>query len=206
MIEKLTEEVLVVERESLFKGVGKFNGFDADPHHIETALKNIRSSFFAPRADVENDPSLKQIIPYCPVLCGVSVLLLKRKKTQDEKRLHNLYSLGIGGHINPSDGSTNDLNSLLENALMRELNEELLLHCEPSRRLVGLLNDDTNPVGSVHFGLVYAITVPDRDAVAIREKELMDGVFVAAEELAEYADGMETWSRILLDSLNEWLL
>ena len=206
MTEKLEERVLVVRRERLFAGVGEFNGFDADPDHIETVLKNIRSSFFAPRAEVEDDPSLKQMIPYCPVLCGNSVLLLKRKKTQDEKRLHNLYSLGIGGHINPSDGSTDDLDLLLENALTRELNEELLLRCEPSRSLVGLLNDDTNPVGSVHFGLVYAITVHDRDAVAIREKELMDGIFVSARELAEYADGMETWSRILLDSLNKWLL
>lgn len=206
MSDGIEERVLVVERRALFEGTGEFDGFNADPDQIRIVSSNMRSSFFAPRAEVEDDPSLKQIIPYCPVCCGDSVLLIKRKKTQDEKRLHDLYSLGIGGHINPLDGNTDALDALLENALARELNEELLLHCNPSKRLVGLLNDDTNPVGSVHFGLVYTITVPDKDAVTIREKELMDGVFVPAGELVEYADGMETWSRILLDSLNKWLL
>lgn len=204
---RLRERVFVVKRDDLFDGIGEFSGFRADYQYIRRVLTNIENSaFFAPRSTVEEDPSLKQIIPYCPVCCGDSVLLLKRKRTQDEKRLHNLYSLGIGGHINPEDSGVGGFYSFVERALMRELNEELLLLCSPSIKFIGVLNDESNPVGSVHFGLIHSVTVPDRNSVRIRETALMEGGFVAVSELIGYASGMESWSQILLERINSWLL
>ena len=47
--------------------------------------------------------------------------------------------------------------------LRREWAEELEAEWEPEFRLVGLLNDDTNPVGAVHLGVVlplYLLAVP----------------------------------------------
>jgi predicted NUDIX family phosphoesterase len=201
----MEKSVLVVKREALFEGIGEFSGFVDDEKKIEIALSNIRKNcFFSVRQSAEDDPSLKQIIPYCPVISADKVLLLKRMKTQDEKRLHNLYSLGIGGHINPEDGSEKDFDTLLKAALLRELNEELLLLCKFTTKLTGLLNDESNSVGAVHFGLVHTIRIETKSRLKIRETDQMKGEFISTRELKNFKDGMETWSQILFENLPAW--
>ena len=53
-----------------------------------------------------------------------------------DARLHDRYSIGVGGHLNPGDGG-------VLGGLRREWHEELVADFEPAFRLVGLLNDDT---------------------------------------------------------------
>ncbi|MCX7703629.1 MAG: NUDIX domain-containing protein [Planctomycetota bacterium] len=201
----MEKSVLVVRRDALFEGVGEFSGFVSEQKKLETIISNIRKNcFFTLRSKAEDDPSTKQVIPYCPIISADRVLLIKRKATQDEKRLHNLYSLGIGGHINPADGSEKDFDTLLKAALMRELNEELLLLCKFSIRLVGVLNDESNSVGAVHFGLVHTVKVENKNRIRIGESEQMSGEFIAIRELASFKDEMETWSKILYENISKW--
>ena len=99
---------------------------------------------FVERPAAETDPSYKQIIPYAVVSHSGSYFLLKRKSAQSEQRLHNKLSIGIGGHIKPSEGVV--AADLIQGGLTREVNEEL--HIGPGYRehLVGLINDDTTDV------------------------------------------------------------
>ena len=155
---------------------------------------------FLPRSSAENDPDWKQIIPYAVVHCDSDVFLLRRSRRGGEPRLYDRLSIGVGGHINPEPGPDRTL--VLE-GLRRELDEELVL---PPRGLeidaIGTLNDDSNEVGRVHFGLVFLARASERN-VKVREGELLSGEFVALSDLSFYADKMETWSQWVLRALEE---
>jgi predicted NUDIX family phosphoesterase len=112
-----------------------------------------------------------------------------------DPRLHDRYSIGVGGHVNPDDGG---LDGDLTRALEREWNEELVVDFVPEFRFVGLLNDDTTAVGRVHVGLVYEGDAAGR-SVAIRETDKLSGSFVSSREVAAVADRLETWSRLAFE-------
>jgi predicted NUDIX family phosphoesterase len=84
--------------------------------------------------------------------------------------------------------------------LLREWAEEVEADWEPEFRLVGLLNDDSNPVGSVHLGVVFEVEAAGR-RVDVREHEKLVGAFAGPEELAASWDRLETWSRLVADGM-----
>ncbi|MHC4777588.1 MAG: NUDIX domain-containing protein [Planctomycetota bacterium] len=190
------EKVLVVPRAELFRGSEGAHGFsDRD---LDSILERIgRFSEFRLRAEVEEDSSLKQVIPYVMLTRGDDLFLLKRLSAQSEARLHNLYSIGVGGHINPVDEDEGDP---VAGGMERELAEEVDIQGRYDLTPVGYLNDDSNPVGSVHFGLVYRARVESGE-VEVAEKEMMEGRFVSPEEAALLREGMETWSQLLFDAV-----
>ena len=91
------------------------------------------------------------------------------------------------------------MDSAVESAFERELHEELALQTSYRKQVVGVLNDDSDPVGQVHFGIVYSVTT-ETPQVEIREKECLEGGFVGVREVASYQERMESWSRILLEN------
>jgi predicted NUDIX family phosphoesterase len=150
---------------------------------------------FRPRAQVEDDPSWKQVIPYVVLRDRGSLFLMRRTRAGGDRRLHERYSIGIGGHVNPGDGG-------LAGGLLREWTEELDADWTPDFQLVGLLNDDTDPVGAVHLGVVFRADARGR-AVRVRESEKLEGEFVAPVQILRVYDRLETWSSLLYDYLTE---
>ena len=97
------------------------------------------------------------------------------------------YQLGVGGHINKEDGDENK--DILETGMMREWNEEVDYKGNfIEKKLIGLLNDDTNPVEQVHLGLVYNFTGDSPD-ISIKETEKMEGRLVDAKDVEQYIKG-----------------
>ena len=82
----------------------------------------------------------------------------------------------------------------------REWAEEVVADFVPEFEPVGVLNDDTTPVGSVHVGFVYEADAAGR-SVSIRETDKLEGSFVTTAEVAAVRDGLETWSRLAFDAL-----
>jgi predicted NUDIX family phosphoesterase len=148
---------------------------------------------FRPRGTVEDDPSWQQIIPYLVLRDGGRIFLMKRTRAGGDERLHERYTIGIGGHVNPGDAD-------VLGGLQREWCEEIAADFEPEFEPLGLLNDDSNPVGAVHLGLVYAADAEGR-AVTIRETDKLSGRFATLDEVTAVADRLETWSALLLDFL-----
>jgi predicted NUDIX family phosphoesterase len=128
---------------------------------------------------------------------GSRWFLMRRTRAGGDARLHDRYSIGVGGHVNPEDGG---LDGDLSTALRREWLEELDVAFVPAFRFVGLLNDDTTPVGRVHVGLVYEADAAGRP-VAIRETEKLSGAFVGSVDVEAVADDLETWSRLAFEHL-----
>ena len=148
---------------------------------------------YEPRAAMEVDPSFKQIIPYLVLRDAERYFLMRRTKAGGDARLHDRWSIGVGGHVDPGDDG-------LAGGLRREWHEELVVDFVPAFRFVGLLNDDTTPVGQVHLGLVYVGDAAGRP-VAIRESDKLRGAFASSGEVAAVADRLETWSRLAFEFL-----
>jgi predicted NUDIX family phosphoesterase len=150
---------------------------------------------FRPRDEAEQDPSWKQVIPYVLLRDGDAIFLMRRTRAGGDERLHDRYSIGIGGHVNPQDAD-------VAGGLMREWQEEIEADFTPRFEPIGVLNDDDNEVGAVHLGLVFAADAHGRP-VAIREREKLEGHFASRAEVAALADKLETWSALLFDFLSD---
>lgn len=152
---------------------------------------------FEDRGLAEINPELKQIIPYGMVLWQGQVFLVRRTRKGGEARLHEKTSIGVGGHINPADASSDSpLDAAVATAFARELHEELVVESPYSSEAVGVLNDDSNSVGRVHLGIVYRVVLRD-PFVSVRETENLQGSFVPELEVSRYRPTLETWSGLL---------
>ena len=151
-----TRERVMVIPAQLFDELGRFQGFCSDVDRYVQTLLDPKHISFRPRHEVEEDPSFKQIIPYCILHCSGQVFRYTRGKRMGEKRLHALESIGVGGHISLADdrpllGGTADT---YQEAMHRELEEEVVIESAYEEKCVGLINEDSTPVGRVHLGLV----------------------------------------------------
>ena len=198
------EEVLVVKR-SLLEEVGMFDGFRSEGiDDVVGELLKEGNHFFLDRGDAEEDPSHKQLIPYCVFKCGDRVLHYTRGKAGGENRLHAKLSVGVGGHINPVDmGEGRKGAAAYYAAVGREIDEELAIDSDYTMRVIGLLNDDSNPVGQVHLGVVHLVEL-DGDKVSSREDALTDLSWATLEELnGGLYERLETWSQLCAKFLGE---
>ena len=185
------EQVLVVPRSALMGDPGwhgvTSEGLDA----FEATV--ARESRFLPRADAEPDRAWKQVIPYLVLRDGERYFLMRRTRAGGDARLHDRWSIGVGGHLNPGDGD-------LAGGLRREWREEVRADFVPAFRLIGLLNDDTTDVGSVHVGAVYVADAEGRP-VEIRETDKLSGAFADRPDVAAVVDRMESWSALVFAHL-----
>lgn len=185
------EHVLVIPRAAVMGDPG-WLGVTSD--HLEGFEDMVaREGRFEPRPEMELDRTWKQVIPYLVLRDGERYFLMRRTKAGTDARLHDRWSIGVGGHLNRGDGD-------LAGGLRREWHEELRADFEPEFELIGLLNDDTTDVGSVHLGVVYVADAGGLP-VAIRETEKLSGGFATPNEVADVVDRMETWSALVFDHL-----
>ena len=187
------ELVLVVPRDVLMADPG-WHGIRADvmAGPAFEALVRARGEF-RQRGEMERDRTWKQIIPYLVLRDGARYFLMRRTKAGGDARLHDLWSIGVGGHINPGDGG-------IAGGLRREWREEVEAAFEPEFELIGLINDDTTEVGSVHVGAVYVADARGRE-VRIRETDKLSGAFADPDGVGAVTDSMESWSALVFEHL-----
>lgn len=198
------EKVLVFPR-SLFERLGVFQGFSTDVDHYLPRILDKKNNSFQLRAKAETDPNFKQIIPYVVVTDGKSILHYVRGKKAGEQRLVAKGSIGIGGHINDGDHTLFAFGlQAFQDAVQREVCEELAIQDEFDAKPVGLINDDSTEVGRVHFGIVHLLfRTPEK--VRKNEQVITQVEFVPIEELKTRREKMESWSQLCLDNLDALL-
>ena len=198
------ENVLVVRR-SLFDQLGSFHGLNFEPEKYLSALLSRGNNFFLPRAQAENDPTHKQIIPYALIVHGDTVLHYVRGKKAGEQRLVAKGSIGIGGHMNDTDESLFAWDEHAYRAgVEREVSEEIKIDSPFEDRIVALLNDDTTEVGRVHLGIVHVFRLAE-PRVEKREAMITNVGFLNKAELVARRENLETWSQLCVDSLDRLL-
>jgi len=193
----MDEMVLSIKRDELFGGK-LWRGIETK--RIDKILEVVaKKGVFRRRGDVENDQSVKQIIPYVIFQNKDRYFLMQRKEkgSLGEDRLAQLYSLGIGGHLRESDI---DRTSDVVKWAAREFAEEVEYLDGLSYEVVGILNDDTNPVGEVHLGIVM-LAKGKSENIKIRDEHKM-GKLVSLEVMKKDYQLMETWTQIVFDYLS----
>jgi predicted NUDIX family phosphoesterase len=107
------------------------------------------------RSAAETNPAYKQIIPYI-VMQDSAAGILCYLRHGSEKRLHGLFSCGIGGHIDDGDHK-GSFAETVRAGMFRELSEEIHNFKPEMVELFykGIINEVDTPVGHVHLGLVY---------------------------------------------------
>lgn len=139
------------------------------------------------RSTAEKDPSYKQLIPYA-VIQDLSGNIGCYRRCGSEERLHGLWSLGVGGHINPEDSTSEagkgSISGVIRNALFREIHEEFhIIQQNFEANFAGIIHENESEVGLVHLGVVFSCTIENTEEL------------VPAEELSEF-----TWySRVQLE-------
>lgn len=187
------ENILVVKREKLFADSKAFQGLNASTEALLEIIDAHKE--FHPRDLMEEDFSYKQIIPYLVFKHEERYFLMQRKETSSEQRLKNKYSLGIGGHMRQEDllnGTT------IFDWAEREFNEEIDYQGTLSFTALGILNDDSTPVGQVHLGLVLLLE-GDSPHIKVRS-ELKSGQLLTVTDCLTFYPNMESWSQIIFDT------
>ena len=197
------EEMVLVIRRSLFEKLGAFQGLEFDVARYLPSILSREHNFFVPRSSAEQDPSLKQIIPYVLLTHRGKVLHYVRGKKAGEQRLAAKGSVGIGGHLNDADENlfSFDEQSYLA-GVQREVDEEISVGCDYENTVRAILNDDSTEVGRVHLGIIHVFKLRSAE-VRKRETMITQLGFLDPAELQARRANLETWSQICVDHLPE---
>jgi predicted NUDIX family phosphoesterase len=193
------EHVFGFERRIL-DSLGSFQGFSEEAYRYLPVILDPKNTSFRPRSTAETDPSFKQIIPYVIITDGERILHYVRGKKSGEQRLVAKGSIGIGGHIN----STDDGLFTYDMAVEREVTEEIKIEGKFSTQVIGLINDDSTEVGSVHFGVVHLLRRKPSE-IDKKEQIITQIDFLPLSELIAKKETLETWSQLCLEPLQELL-
>jgi hypothetical protein len=194
------EHVLVITR-ALLDQLGSFQGFQSEVNRYLDAMLAPGANFFMERPAAELDPTHKQLIPYSIFHHEGRYLCYTRGGKSGEKRLVSKRSVGIGGHINPVDQSHDGLGETMYfNSIEREITEELVIGGTHTQTVIGLINDDSSEVGSVHLGVVHRFELSSAE-VSSNEDAIQDLQFFTLAELKTKYDELEAWSQIILNYL-----
>jgi predicted NUDIX family phosphoesterase len=207
----MTESIWVFDAKYMdgFSGLPRFSTNDKDIHHMKYGCAD--HAYFTERAAAETNEDQKQIIPYVVIRRGNTILAYLRSKKSGEVRLHNKWSIGIGGHINPQDDDrTLGINMILSKAVTRELLEELEWGDTYNQTInnteeFGIIYDDSDPVGRVHLGYVLIVDIPEAETEypQPREDTIADCQWFTVQEASKLIN-LEGWSKIVLEAmLNE---
>lgn len=194
---KPVEHILVVPT-LLFHEIGHFQGFSPKTEQYLDILLDPAVTSYRPRDEMEQDPSFKQLIPYCIFRYEGQIFYYRRGKAGEEGRLHSKRSVGIGGHISTLD--QHQAESVYRVGMQREIAEEVEISAGFRESCIGLINDDLTDVGKVHLGVVHVFDL-DAPKVHPRETSILETGFASPAELAQDLDSFETWSQICLEYL-----
>ena len=99
----------------------------------------------------------------------------------------------------PGRRRISDFKTIIQENTLREIREEVALAGNPTINILGFLNDDDNPVGKVHLGIVSVVHLA-KPLLAIRENDKMMGMWADIKKLALLGE-FETWSYLILKGL-----
>lgn len=181
------EEVLVVPTSEVLRLCDGREGVVEVPE--SEFMRALENGFFVGRSLAENDETIRQVIPYVVLVENGTFVFFRRTANQTEKRLHNLITLGVGGHVTKKDGR--EPLECFRNGLWRELREEVVVDVlELQYR--GLINETGSSVSRVHVGVLYVANVRYH---GLAEPE--NFVELRSKSLRMFMGEMEGWARVV---------
>ncbi|TDR17504.1 hypothetical protein [Marinicella litoralis] len=166
---------------------------------------DLNQIWIGPRPHLEQDENFKQIIPYIILSYQDQIAVYQRTKQGGESRLHNLNSIGFGGHIDAFDlayqtDGTIDLDQTIETSGQREIEEELKIDRIVNKTKLGYILDNSNPVGRVHIGVVERWELSS-ESINSNEAEIKVLGLFDLKTLKTMSNQMENWSEHIVNGL-----
>ncbi len=214
---KFARHILVIRRDVLFNRIfdNQFQGFRRC-ENLEVLSRIRNQCFWAEKTSAELNTNFKQVIGYTTIINerDKKVLVYRRSaKTSEyeETRLQGKFSWGVGGHI-----EINDLfnPNAIPDSSHREIKEEVDLQVNKQNfNLAGFINDDTDEVGQVHFGVLF-IAKTDILNVSQKDPEIERAELISRSDLLSIINEfsvenfispliVENWSKIIAPYLLE---
>lgn len=174
-------------------------------------------SYLLDRPECETNTEYLQLLPYITFICqdennNYQILIYQRGSSGDENRLHALYSVGIGGHVEDEVTDDTSLLVVLTNNCVREIKEEIGLSMSDVLPIESILSSiyceadllyHNNEVGSVHLGISIVINVSKEILQnVVGENNVINNlqlVPLTPDTPVEY--NFEGWSRLVLNKL-----
>lgn len=158
------------------------------------------------RSEAERSLDVIQLVSQYLVIHQHRVATHKRTRRLPEARLHGVWSLLFGGHLNPEDvaplfGPFDPVNGPL--SITRELSEEVkIVGGAPKLELVGGIYDPRRDVSKQHLGVLYTVRVADECEIEIGERGFLQQLtFSTVSELSNRIDDFENWSELVFREL-----
>lgn len=201
-------KIMVVKREILF-GNDYFEGFRPQ-NEVDYKSRILKNFKWMERIVAENNPSYKQPIAYIAIInLSLKQVFVYQRSSKNiaylERRLQGKWSWGLGGHIEKLDFKEN--NPILASRL-RELKEEVEVYGSVNSKMLGYINNDSDEVGKVHFGILYVIETNAR-IIKPKDPEIENGTLMPLEGIERIYSSpdypVEEWSRISLIPLKTYM-
>jgi predicted NUDIX family phosphoesterase len=201
----LSEEILVFPTPLLPKYVP---GPGLHPASLEDSKSLVHHCSPMLREDAEQDFTVIQLVSVFIVKFGKFYLTYKRTKRLPESRLHGVYSVVFGGHLNPDDVPSLFNIFDVENGatfLSRELKEELRFPKDnpPILTYRGLLYDNSRDLSRQHLGIVYDVQLESAKFEVGERGFLMDAKFESLAQIQSRIKDFENWSWIIIECERE---
>ena len=201
MVQNALSRRVLCFQTALLDKLGRFQGISTDVSKYIPKIITKPNYKYIFRDEAEHNGEFKQIIPYVILLHQDRIFVYRRGKRGSEERLRELYSIGIGGHIEDEDTllwSSDDVG--YEDAMWREVAEEVRINDEYEENCVGLINDDSTSVGKVHFGVIHVVRLTS-PSVEKNESSITDAGFIPIERAKQSSRLYETWSKLCLENI-----
>lgn len=186
-------------------------GFFADDD--KSIYREMLQGHYDYRGELETDSRFKQVIPYVVMRDKGLLFCYERKAAGNEERLHNKYSMGVGGHVDFMTCRPDGVD-VIEASAMRELYEEIEfpdvaswanIHEDSRLTYLGIINDDRDSVGKVHMGALFVAEtrshVDGGQVVQVRESDKMQGRWMTRREVESNLEDFESWSQIAYEAM-----
>lgn len=196
------ESVTCIPQEAIDRASRFFGLRRSAEKYLRAVLRDARLEFL-PRTEAENRDNFKQIIAYVILRDEDGrVLTYRRGRLSSAELLKGALCVGFGGHVTSNDTMSlfGQKDAGVSLAAAREIAEELRGTEFPTDlELLGVINDDSSPLGLRHLGVVLEGGLPPGFTTKgpNRERAVTQLEFLTEAELWESFHELEFWSQLV---------
>lgn len=209
-MDKFDRKIMVVANADLPSDQQGFIEVSKEPEVVAAIEQAIKTKFsYMVRRDAEADLDYRQPIPYVFIVNPKlkQVYVYKRSTQAGKSKLHNLYSMGVGGHVDFEETPEFTADPI-GYTLRKEIEEETGIKSFDQIKLRGYMIDDSVEVNKYHIGAIYFAETSEAE-ITPQEDEMEHGSLHTIPQvekiIASENDQLESWSMIIWPSVKKYL-
>lgn len=200
------QEIAVCIKQRLVDKRTRLFGFSPNFKPYLNDLKDLSNVVLCHRDEAKTRLDLKQLVSYVVLKNRENQVLSFVRGTfgQKESLLQGVLCIGFGGHVNVTDIDLFGVEDAgIKNSAFREIYEEIKGLNISDLKYIGVINDDSSPLGLNHFAFVLEGKLPAKfnEKTFSREMSINKIRFLTPKELWERFHELEFWSQLLVKNL-----